>query len=54
VNRQIGIASFSPRLDRWGNSLRGAAAFTTLSEEFGLHAFDCTNVGSSYLTSMME
>ncbi len=53
VNRQLGIASFSPRLDRWGNSVRGVAAFETLSQEFGLHAFDCTNVGSAYLSSLV-
>lgn len=53
VNRQVGICSFSPPLDSQGNSVRGIASFATLSEEFGLHAFDCTNVGSAYLSSMI-
>jgi glutaminase len=47
VNRQLGIGSYSPRLDRKGNSVRGLAAFAALSDELGLHAFDCTNRGSS-------
>jgi glutaminase len=47
VNRQLGIGSYSPRLDRKGNSVRGLAGFVALSDELGLHAFDCTNRGSS-------
>ncbi|MDQ0396224.1 glutaminase [Labrys monachus] len=49
VNRQLGIGTYSPRLDRKGNSVRGVAAVAALSDELGLHAFDCTNVGSSLL-----
>ena len=49
VNRQIGIGTFSPRLDGKGNSLRGLHAFKHLAEEFGLHSFECTNVGSEFL-----
>jgi glutaminase len=49
VNRQIGIATFSPRLDEKGNSVRGLHAFKHLADEFGLHAFECTNVGSEFL-----
>ena len=49
VNRQLGIATYSPRLDARGNSARGIAACTELAARFGLHAFDCLNVGSSFL-----
>lgn len=34
---QIGLATFSPRLDPEGNSVRGAEAFKLLSHEMGLH-----------------
>lgn len=51
VNRQLGIATYSPRLDAKGNSVRGIAAFRALAEELGLHAFDPTNRGSALLTA---
>ena len=54
VNRQLGIGSYSPRVDRNGNSVRGLAAFAALSEELGLHAFDCTNRGSSLVERFMR
>jgi glutaminase len=54
VNRQLGIATFSPRLDGKGNSARGVGAFRSLADDFGLHAFDCTNVGSSYVASLIR
>jgi len=47
INRQFGIASYSPRLDAKGNSVRGVASFAKLADEFGLHVFDCTNTGSA-------
>jgi len=49
VNRQVGIASYSPRLDVRGNSTRGIEVCIGLAERFGLHAFDCLNFGSSFL-----
>jgi len=49
VNRQVGIATYSPPLDHRGNSTRGIAACTELAARFGLHAFDCLNAGSSFL-----
>ena len=49
VNRQVGIATYSPRLDRRGNSARGIEVCVELAARFGLHAFDCLNFGSSYL-----
>lgn len=54
VNRQLGIASYSPRLDKKGNSVRSVGAFHSLSEHFGLHAFDCTNIGSSFISSLIR
>jgi glutaminase len=34
---QLGIAVYAPRLDRYGNSVRGVAACRRLSADFGLH-----------------
>jgi len=53
VNRQIGLASYSPRLDKRGNSCRGIDVCIDLANELGLHAFDCMNIGSSYLKAML-
>lgn len=49
VSRQLGIGTFSPRLDAKGNSVRGVASFQALSEELGLHVFDATNRGSALI-----
>lgn len=49
VNRQLGIGTFSPRLDAKGNSARGIRAFHERAEELGLHVFDPTNRGSTLL-----
>jgi glutaminase len=54
VNRQVGIASYSPLLDARGNSSRGIAACADLAQELGLHAFDCMNVGSNFLKTMLS
>ena len=35
-----GIATFSPRLDEYGNSVRGVKVFEEISSRFGLHLFD--------------
>lgn len=35
-----GIATFSPRLDEYGNSVRGVRVFEELSQQFALHVFD--------------
>ncbi len=53
VNRQLGIGSFSPRLDAHGHSVRGLDAFRRLSDEFGLHAFDCLNYGSEFARGLV-
>jgi glutaminase len=54
INRQLGIGSYSPRLDGKGNSVRGVASFEMLADDFGLHAFDCTNVGSTFISSLIR
>jgi glutaminase len=53
VNRQLGIATYSPRLDARGNSRRGIEVCVELASRFGLHTFDCFNVGSSYLSALL-
>jgi glutaminase len=54
VNRQLGIATFSPRLDRHGNSRRGIEVSVELASRLGLHVFDCLNAGSSYLSAVLK
>jgi len=53
VNRQLGLATFSPRLDARGNSARGIEVCVEMASRFGLHAFDCLNVGSSFLSTVL-
>ena len=53
VNRQLGIGTFSPRLDPKGNSVRGVAAFRDIGDELGLHVFECSNVGSTFMKSFL-
>lgn len=54
VNRQLGIGTFSPRLDAKGNSVRGILTMQLLSDELGLHAFECTNSGSSFVEQLIR
>ena len=54
VNRQLGIGTFSPRLDAKGNSVRGVAAIKEIGNELGLHVFDCSNFGSTFMRSMLD
>ena len=49
VNRQLGVSVYSPKLDAQGNSVRGILACKDLASHFGLHAFELTNVGSSFM-----
>jgi glutaminase len=49
VNRQLGLAVYSPKLDAQGNSVRGILACKELAAQLGLHAFEFTNVGSSFM-----
>lgn len=37
---QFGVAAFSPRLDRYGNSVRGCAVVEALSESVGIHMLE--------------
>jgi glutaminase len=53
VNRQLGIGTYSPRLDPKGNSVRGVAAFREIADELGLHAFEYSNVGSAFVRSFV-
>ncbi len=54
VNRQIGIATYSPRLDSYGNSRRGIEVCMELAARLGLHVFDCLNVGSKFLGGILS
>jgi glutaminase len=53
VNRQLGIGTYSPRVDRFGNSVRGIEVCSELARRLGLHVFDCLNVGSSFLETVL-
>ena len=48
---QVGIASFSPRLDRHGNSVRGIEVFERLSRDMGLHLMSVPPPARSVLHS---
>ena len=52
VNRQLGIAVYSPKLDAKGNTVRGILVCRELAARLGLHAFEFTNVGSSFVQSL--
>ena len=49
VNRQLGIGVYSPKVDAQGNSVRGTLVCKELASHFGLHAFDFSNIGSSFM-----
>ena len=53
VNRQLGIGTYSPRLDQFGNSRRGTEVCAEMASRLGLHVFDCLNVGSSFLSAVL-
>jgi glutaminase len=53
VNRQLGIGTYSPRLDPYGNSCRGTEVCVELASRLGLHVFDCLNAGSSFLDAIL-
>ena len=54
VNRQLGIAVYSPKLDEKGNSVRGIAVCRELAAHLGLHAFEFTNAGSTFMQWIKE
>ena len=49
---QASLATFSPRLDRDGNSVRGLPAFTRLSQDLGLHIMSLPPTGESTVRSV--
>jgi glutaminase len=53
VNRQLGIATYSPPLDKHGNSTRGIGVCEELASRLGLHAFDIMNSGSDFLDAVL-
>lgn len=46
---QVGIATFSPRLDKHGTSVRGANIFRSLSNELSLHIMDAPEPARSII-----
>ncbi len=51
---QVGIAVFSPRLDRHGNSARGVRVFERLSRDMGMHMMEGTEAGRSAVRAASE
>lgn len=49
---QLGIATFSPRLDAQGNSVRGVKLFQKLSKDMGLHLMAAEPYGDSALRNI--
>jgi glutaminase len=54
INRQLGIGTYSPRLDPYGNSVRGIEVCVDLASRLGLHVFDVLNMGSSFLDAVLN
>lgn len=46
---QLGLASFSPRLDAHGNSVRGVRSFERLSSDMGLHLMEAVQPARSVM-----
>jgi glutaminase len=44
---QVGLATFSPKIDQRGNSVRGVAMCEQLSRDMGLHMMDVSHVARS-------
>ncbi|WP_072314632.1 glutaminase [Agrococcus sp. Marseille-P2731] len=51
---QVGIGTFSPRLDRFGNSVRGVRACERLSSDMGLHLMQTPEVASHVLYGVVD
>ncbi|MFP7364197.1 glutaminase [Corynebacterium callunae] len=51
---QLGISTFSPRLNAQGNSVRGVEIFKTLSEDMGLHLMSTEPVAVHAVRSITE
>lgn len=54
VPGQMGIAVFSPPLDSRGNSVRGVKVCEELSQELGLHGYECSSVGEKMRESLFQ
>ena len=50
VPNKMGIGVFSPRLDARGNSVRGVKVCEELSQQLGLHLFECSQNNSKVCT----
>ncbi|MEU0922224.1 glutaminase [Streptomyces cyaneofuscatus] len=48
---RIGIATFSPRLDSHGNSVRGVSLFERFSSDMGLHVMEVPSAGRAVVRS---
>lgn len=48
---QLGIATFSPRLDRHGNSVRGVSLFERFSTDMGMHLMEVSAPGLEVVRS---
>lgn len=48
---QVGLATFSPKLDDKGNSVRGVALCKTMSHDMGLHMMDVSQIARSTVTT---
>lgn len=48
---QMGLATFSPKLDDKGNSVRGVAVCKQLSRDMGLHMMDVSQIARSTVTT---
>ena len=51
---QLGLATFSPRLDAHGNSVRGVALFERLSRDMGMHLMETPQAAKSVLRDRRE
>lgn len=51
---QVGIAVFSPRLDRHGNSARGVRVFERLSRDMGLHLMEVSEAARSVVRRYVD
>lgn len=51
---QLGIATFSPRLDAQGNSVRGIALFERLSRDMGMHLMERPQAAKSVIRGRYE
>ncbi|WP_106850054.1 glutaminase [Blastococcus sp. Marseille-P5729] len=49
---QVGAATFSPRLDKQGNSVRGTLLFERLSHDMGMHMFEVPDAARSVISSI--